>query len=140
MISPNHPMVWLADEIDWARFDEAFGMTYSDKGRPGISTRLMVALHYLKYTYDLSDDDVIWGWVENPHRQYLGRDVRSSRPPGQKLVRPKRLPDTPNRVGQASTNVPHYHSRFRRTPREARSRDAAKRARSGLRSVRDRLR
>jgi IS5 family transposase len=64
-------MVRLADEIDWERFDTAFGSTYSDKGRPGISTRLMVALHYLKYTFDLSDEDVILGWIENPYWQYL---------------------------------------------------------------------
>jgi IS5 family transposase len=32
---------------------------------------LMVALHYLKYTLDLSDEQVVRGWVENPYWQYL---------------------------------------------------------------------
>ena len=50
VINLDHPLVRLADEIDWRRFDEVFGASYSeDSGRPAISTRLMVALHYLKY-------------------------------------------------------------------------------------------
>ena len=48
--------------MDWDRLDELFGSTYCpDNGRPGVSTRLMVALHYLKYTYNLSDEDVVAG-------------------------------------------------------------------------------
>lgn len=31
----------------------------------------MVALNYLKYTHDLSDEDVVQGWVENPYWQYM---------------------------------------------------------------------
>ena len=31
----------------------------------------MVSLHYFKYTFDLSDDDVLYGWVENPYWQYF---------------------------------------------------------------------
>jgi hypothetical protein len=29
--------------------------------------RLMVTLHYLKYTHNLSDEDFVSGWVENPY-------------------------------------------------------------------------
>ncbi len=31
----------------------------------------MVALHYLKYTYNLSDEDTVLGWLENPYWQYF---------------------------------------------------------------------
>ena len=31
----------------------------------------MVALHYLKYQHDLSDEDVVFAWVENPYMQYF---------------------------------------------------------------------
>jgi IS5 family transposase len=31
----------------------------------------MVALHYLKYTHNLSDEDVVATWVENPYWQYF---------------------------------------------------------------------
>jgi hypothetical protein len=35
-------------------------------GAPGIDTRLMVALHYLKYQHDLSDEEVVARWTETP--------------------------------------------------------------------------
>ncbi len=31
----------------------------------------MVALHYLKYTHNLSDDDVVTAWVENLYWQHF---------------------------------------------------------------------
>ena len=72
MIDLDHAMVRLSKQVDWGRLDEQFASLYcSDNGAPACSTRLMVALHYLKYTYDLSDDDVVGGWVENPYWQYL---------------------------------------------------------------------
>ena len=72
MVDRRHALVRLADEVDWARFEEAFGATYDDKvGRPGVPTRLMVALHYLKYAFDVSDEQVLAGWLENPYWQYL---------------------------------------------------------------------
>jgi IS5 family transposase len=58
--------------IDWASFEEALGATYHPThGAPGISTRLMVALHYLKYQHDLSDENVVAHWVENPYWQHF---------------------------------------------------------------------
>lgn len=72
MINPSHEMVKLANVVEWSRLDELFGETYCpDNGRPAISTRLMVSLHYLKYTFSLSDEDAVAGWVENPYWQYL---------------------------------------------------------------------
>lgn len=72
ILSMDHAMVKLAHQVNWDRFDEAFGATYSDEnGRPGNSTRLMVSLHYLKYTFNLSDEGVISSWLENPYWQYL---------------------------------------------------------------------
>jgi transposase, IS5 family len=68
MINPGHQMVKLANVVEWSRLDELFGETYCpDNGRPAISTRLMVSLHYLKYTFNLSDEDTVAGWVENPY-------------------------------------------------------------------------
>ena len=69
---PTHPLVKLTETVDWDRLDDLFGETFcTEIGRPGISTRLMVSLHYLKFAHDLSDDDVVAGWVENPYWQYL---------------------------------------------------------------------
>lgn len=66
LVNEGHPLVKLAQQVDWQALalDEYFGTNYSEEmGRPGISTRLMVALHYLKYTHDLSDAAVVMaGW------------------------------------------------------------------------------
>jgi len=51
IIDPGHTLVKLAKGVDWDRLEKVFSAAYCpDKGRPAISTRLMVALHYLKYT------------------------------------------------------------------------------------------
>lgn len=72
IIDRGHGLVKLAEAVDWHRLDEMFGSTYCpDNGRPGVSTRLMVALHYLKYTHNLSDEEVVACWVENPYWQYF---------------------------------------------------------------------
>jgi IS5 family transposase len=72
LIDMNHPLVRLGLRIDWHSFEETLGSTYHpSQGAPGISTRLMVALHYLKYQQDLSDEDVVSVWVENPYWQYF---------------------------------------------------------------------
>jgi IS5 family transposase len=72
IIDPSHQLVKLSKIVDWDQMDEVFGKTFCpDNGRPAVSTRLMVSLHYLKYTYNLSDDDVVSTWVENPYWQYL---------------------------------------------------------------------
>ena len=72
IIDPEHPLVRLADRVDWDQLEQVFSSTYSrDRGRPAISIRLMVALHYLKYSHNLSDDDVVRLWVENPYWQFF---------------------------------------------------------------------
>ena len=68
LIDMSHPLVRLGDVIDWQGFKQTLGNTYHpSQGAPWISTRLMVALHYLKYQHDLSDEDVVALWVENPY-------------------------------------------------------------------------
>ncbi len=72
LIDINHPLVRLGLCIDWSSLEQTLGSTYHpSQGAPGISTRLMVALHYLKYQHDLSDEDVVAGWVENPYWQHF---------------------------------------------------------------------
>ena len=72
IIDNGHALCKLAKVVDWEQLDELFGATYCpDNGRPGVSTRLMASLHYLKYAYNLSDEEVVSGWVENPYWQYL---------------------------------------------------------------------
>ena len=71
-INLQHPLVRLAQQIDWSSFERAFGAQYADEvGRPGVPTRLLVGLHYLKHAYDESDEAVLARWVENPYWQYF---------------------------------------------------------------------
>ncbi len=71
IVNGQHPLVKLAHQIDWNAFDQKFKTHFADEGRPAIATRLMVALHYLKYTHDLSDEETVALWVENPYWQYF---------------------------------------------------------------------
>jgi IS5 family transposase len=49
LVDLGHPLVKLGEKIDGAVFEEPLGRTFDGKiGAPGINTRLMVALHYLK--------------------------------------------------------------------------------------------
>lgn len=72
LVSHEHPLYRLAEAIDWARFEAEFGVLYAeDVGRPGLPTRLLVGLHYLKYLFDESDELVVAKFVENPYWQFF---------------------------------------------------------------------
>ena len=71
IIDLRHELVRLAGAIDWEFFDEAYDAFYSEEGRPGIATRMMVGLHILKHMFDLSDEEVCERWVYDPYFQYF---------------------------------------------------------------------
>lgn len=74
IITPPHSLVKLSKSINWETLDESFAKSYcSGNGGSALSTRLMASLHYLKYTFDLSDEDILTDWAGNPYRQYLSR-------------------------------------------------------------------
>lgn len=68
----NHPLVILSKHINWKVFDKSFDARFHPvQGRPGLSTRLMVGLHYLKHTYNLSDEALLSFYLESPQWQYF---------------------------------------------------------------------
>ena len=72
ILNLQHSLCRLADQVDWSQFDQVFADCYCpETGRPGNAIRLMVGLHYLKYTFDESDESVVDRWVENPYWQYF---------------------------------------------------------------------
>ena len=72
MAHKSHPLVILSDKFNWEVFNKSFGSEFDPKnGRPGLSTRLMVGLHYIKHAYNLSDEGVLAGFLENPQWQYF---------------------------------------------------------------------
>ena len=72
MLDTNHELIKLSKHIDWERLDKERGALFvSTKGAPAIRTRLIAGLHYLKHLHDLSDEQVVKSWAENPYWQYF---------------------------------------------------------------------
>lgn len=72
IINEAHPLVKLSAQMNWESLEEYFGACFCKEGRPAINTRLMGSLHYLKYANNLSDEETVAFWVENPYWQYFG--------------------------------------------------------------------
>ena len=59
MINVKHPLVKLADVIDWEEIERTFGAHFvSGTGRPALRPRLVAGLLYLQHAYDCSDE--VW--------------------------------------------------------------------------------
>lgn len=72
LINLRHPLAQLARKIDWQACQARFGGLYATGiGRPGHPIRLMVGLQLLKHTSNLSDEEVVAAWVENPYWQHF---------------------------------------------------------------------
>lgn len=67
-LNQRHPLLRLAALIDWEAIERVAGEAFqSRRGRPAARPRLIAGLLYLQHTYDLSDEEVVWAWVENPY-------------------------------------------------------------------------
>lgn len=71
IINAEHPLVKLADAIDWKVFETNLEPFFNRAGRQAKPVRLMVGLQYLKYAFDHSDESVLAAWIENPYWQYF---------------------------------------------------------------------
>ena len=72
IIDNRHALAQLANRIDWQACEAKFGGLYaSGVGRPGHPIRLMVGLQLLKQICNVSDEELVRVWVENPYWQYL---------------------------------------------------------------------
>jgi IS5 family transposase len=72
LLNLSHPLCILARKIDWSRFDVAFADCYCpDTGAPGKDIRLLVGQHYLKHTFNESDESLLERWIENPYWQHF---------------------------------------------------------------------
>ena len=99
IIDLGHALVKLSKTINWEALEKHFGASFCEKkGRPGSSTRLMVSLHYLKYSHNISDEEVVSNWVENPYWQYFsGMKWFEHMPP----IDPSSMTKWRKRVGEA---------------------------------------
>lgn len=97
ILNPKHPLVLLAQKIDWPRFEVAMADCYSpDMGAPAKAARLMVGLVYLKHAFNESDESLLDRWVENPYWQsFCGFTTMQHEPP----IHPTSLVKWRQRVG-----------------------------------------
>ena len=103
IIDHGHRLVKLAKAVNWNRMDAMLTERYGPgNGRPAISTRLMASLQYLKHIFNLSDKDVVYGWVENPYWQYLsGMQFLEHDPP----INPSSMSRWRKRIGVAGAEA-----------------------------------
>lgn len=95
----KHPLIRLADLINWERVDAMANAQFkSATGRPATAPRLIAGLLYLQHAFDLSDEQVVWMWVENPYWQvFTGETYLQTEPP----IDPSSLTRWRKRLGEA---------------------------------------
>jgi IS5 family transposase len=72
IIDMGHPLVRLAQQIDWQFLDRRFGsVCQGGPGQPSLPTRLVAGLFILKHMHNLSDEAMCARWLENPYYQYF---------------------------------------------------------------------
>jgi len=76
IIDMKHPLVLLAEKIDWLFLDRRFASACAaGPGQPGLPTRLVAGLFILKHMENLSDEVLHERWVENPYYQYFSGEL-----------------------------------------------------------------
>ena len=72
IINMSHELVKLSKTVSWGAIEAKCGEVYTDgPGMPPIPTRLMAGLAILKFTFDLSDEELCARWIENPYFQFF---------------------------------------------------------------------
>jgi IS5 family transposase len=72
MINMRHELPRLAALIDWPLLEIKLGDMYTDApGQPPLPTQLMAGLAILKHMHNLSDEELVARWIENPYYQHF---------------------------------------------------------------------
>lgn len=75
-IQKNHELCLLAAKINWDEIENELSSYYClDNGRTSIPIRKIVSLILLKRIFDLSDEQVVSRWKENPYWQYFSGET-----------------------------------------------------------------
>ena len=74
-LNPKHEMMILSRLIPWDSLEVEFVDLYQSMrnvgGQPPKSIRLMIGILLLQHLHNLSDEQVVRGWVENPYWQFF---------------------------------------------------------------------
>ena len=72
IINLKHELVKLSKTVSWGAIEAKCGEVYTQgPGMPPLPTRLMAGLAILKFTFDLSDEELCARWIENPYFQFF---------------------------------------------------------------------
>ena len=74
-LNPKHEMMILSRLISWDSLEVEFADLYQSVrnvgGQPPKPIRLMIGILLLQHLHNLSDEQVVRGWVENPYWQFF---------------------------------------------------------------------
>lgn len=70
-INKQHELYQLSTQIIWDEVESDFSPYYKEQGRPAVPIRKMVGMTLLKYIFDLSDEELVERWIENPYWQHF---------------------------------------------------------------------
>jgi len=101
-LNPKHEMMILARMIPWDNLESEFSDLYQSNssvgGQPPKPIRLMIGILLLQHLHNLSDEQVVRSWVENPYWQHFcGYDFLQWNFP----INPSSLTRFRNRLGSA---------------------------------------
>jgi IS5 family transposase len=71
MLDPNHRLYRLAQKIPWQEIETDLSSFYAQVGRPSLPLRLMAGLTILKHTFNVSDEELVETWAQNPYWQFV---------------------------------------------------------------------
>ena len=102
-LNPSHELYLLAGYINWEMFDKEFEEKFSkNRGAPAKPVRLIVGLLMLQHMFKLSDEKIVFLWVENPYWQFFcGYDFLQWTFP----INPSSLSKWRKRIGEEGMNT-----------------------------------
>lgn len=77
-LNPKHELIKLSELINWTYLEKECSAIYEDNefgGQPPKPVRLIIGILMLQHIHNLSDEEVVYMWVENPYWQlFCGYD------------------------------------------------------------------
>lgn len=70
-LNPKNYIYILSKKLPWDELELKFQIFYKNYGRPAKPIRLMISLILLKNLYNLTDEEVVSKWIENPYWQFF---------------------------------------------------------------------
>lgn len=71
-LNPKHPLYKMSKVIPWETLESSLSSYFPSKvGAPAKPIRLVSGLFMLQHCFDVSDEDALQNWLENPYWQFF---------------------------------------------------------------------